>query len=106
MPDLGQTSSPIRDALVYSISQSREQPARYGPYSGHIADEILANPALHIDLMSEHVTETRRMGEWQDRARRVINAVNALLDADVTTDRGLALARIRKVMVDQDFRDE
>ncbi|QDF17599.1 hypothetical protein SEA_YAGO84_68 [Gordonia phage Yago84] len=106
MPEPGQTSSPIRDALAYSIGQSREQPVRYGPSSEDIADEILANPDLHIDLMSEYATDTRRMGEWQDRARRVINAVNALLDADVTTDRGLALQRIRRVMVDQDFRDE
>ncbi|QIG58994.1 hypothetical protein SEA_ANCLAR_67 [Gordonia phage AnClar] len=108
MPDPGQTSSPVHQALSAAISQVlfTGPSANGGQDTDDIATGLLANPDLHIDLMSEYVTDTRRMGEWQDRARRVINAVNALLDADVTTDRGLALQRIRRVMVDQDFRDE
>lgn len=80
MPDPGQTSSP----------QDTDD----------IATALLANPGLHIDLMGEYVTETRRMDEWQDRARRVINTANKIVDSRV------AIVELRRVLVNTDFRDE
>lgn len=53
--------------------------------------------------ISEYVTEVNAMGEWQARARRVINAANAVFDHHDEPDR---IDRLVAALIETDFRTD
>ncbi|QGH80066.1 hypothetical protein SEA_NHAGOS_55 [Gordonia phage NHagos] len=59
--------------------------------------------------ITEYVSEVNAMGEWQARARRVINAANAVFDVNMTKpghDIGGALVVLNRTLIANDFREE
>lgn len=98
MSDAGQ-SDQVGEVLSAVIQMARLNPDMP-------VDEIVR--ALRESYMviprAEYHREVEQIGEWQDRARRVINAANAVADTYPGTDRNEALARLGDVLYETEFR--
>ncbi|UVK59819.1 hypothetical protein SEA_OBLADI_80 [Gordonia phage ObLaDi] len=72
-------------------------------------EQLIAEFSSQVVVMpaATYRTEVERTGEWQNRARRIINAVNRMLDQPYCDDANVqAYIELREAMVANDFRIE